>query len=173
MVLGFVLYKKWKVNSSLRILICFYGVMWMIAVSCLFITFGPYESWNGHPFTKTENVMFFMFSRTIFSFGVALMIYACHNGFGGVINKFLSWSFWIPLSRLSFMAYLCHPIVIPVMFRTLRSPLIYKDWLLIVLFAAAVTLSYCLAFVLAVTVECPIANVENAVYKFIGLKRRK
>ena len=172
MVLGFVLYKKWKVNSPLWILICFYGVMWMIAVSCLFIIFGPYESWNGHPFTKIENVMFFMFSRTIFSFGVALMIYACHNGFGGVINKFLSWSFWIPLSRLSFMVYLCHPIVIYLMFRTLRSKLIYTDWLLIVLFAAAVMLSYCMALVLAVTVEYPIANVENAVYKFTGTKRR-
>ena len=172
MLLGFVLYKKWKVHSTLLILICFYGVMWMIALSCLFIVFGPYETWNGHPFTKTENVMFFMFSRTIFSIGIALMIYACHNGFGGVINKFLSWSFWIPLSRLSFMAYLCHPVVIYLTFGTLRSQIIYTDWLLIVLFAAVAMLSYSLALVLAVTVEYPIANVENAVYKFIGTKRR-
>ena len=172
MVLGFVLYKNWKVDSPLWILICFYSVMWIIAVSCLFVVFGQYETWNGHPFTKTENVMFFMFSRTVFSFGIALMIYACHNGFGGVVNKFLSWSFWIPLSRLSFMVYLCHPIVIYLMFRTLRSKLIYTDWLLIVLFAAAVMLSYCMALVLAVTVEYPIANVENAVYKFTGTKRR-
>ena len=57
------------------------------------------------------------------------------------------------------------------MYGMMRFRFIYTDWLLIVLFAATVTLSYSLALVLAVTVEYPIANVENAVYKFIGTKR--
>ena len=124
------------------------------------MVFEQYKTWNGHPFTKAENVMYFMFSRTIYSTGIALMIYACHNGFGGIINKFLSWSFWIPLSRLTFMAYLSHPIVFTLMYRITRFRFIYTDWLLIVLFGAAVVLSYSLALVLAVTVEYPIANVE-------------
>ena len=173
-ILGFILHKKWKIRFNLRFRICFYCVMWFIAVSCcLTLIFGLYKTWHGHPFSKAENVMYYMFSRTVFSIGIALMIYACHNGFGGVINKFLSWSFWIPLSRLTFMAYLCHPIVLTLMYDTMRFRFIYTDWLLIVLFAAAVMLSYSLALVLAVTVEYPIANVENAVYKLAGLKRRE
>ena len=173
-VLGFVLYKKWRVRSNLWIRICFYSVMWMIAIgSCLMIVFGQYKTWNGHPFIKTENVMYFMFSRTVFSIGIALMIYACHNGFGGAINKFLSWSFWVPLSRLTFMTYLFHPFVLTLMYRTMRAQFLYTDWLLILLFAAAVVLSYSLALILAVTMEYPLANVENAVYKFTGIKRRK
>ena len=173
-ILGFILYKKWRMRLNLWFHIGFYIVLWILAVACcLTLVFGEYQTWNGHPFTKAENVMYFMFSRTVFSFGVALMIYACHNGFGGVVNRILSWSFWIPLSRLTFMAYLCHIIVLSLMYGTMRFRFIYTDWLLIVLFAAAVTLSYSLALVLAVTVEYPIANVENAVYKFIGIKRRK
>ena len=174
-VLGFVLYKKWRVKPkfNLWLHICFYSALWMIAAtSCLTIVFGQYKTWNGHPFTKAENVMYFMFSRTVYSIGIALMIYACHNGFGGIINKCLSWSFWIPLSRLTFMAYLSHPIVLTLMYATMRFRFFYTDWLLIVLFAAAVVLSYSLALILAVTVEYPLANVENAVYKFIGMKRR-
>ena len=175
-VLGFVLYKKWRVRSNLWLRICFYSALWVIAAaSCLTMVFnfGKNKTWNGHPFTKTENVMYFMFSRTVFSVGIALMIYACHNGFGGIINKFLSWSFWVPLSRLTFMVYLSHPIVLTLMYKTMRVRFFYTDWLLILLFAAAVILSYSLALILAVTVEYPLANVENAVYKFTGIKRRK
>ena len=154
--------------------ICFYSVLWILAaVCCLTMVFGEYQTWNGHPFTKTENVLYFMFSHIVFSIGVALIIYGCHNGLGGVVNKILSWRFCIPLSRLTFMAYLCHPIVLSLMYGTMGFRFMYTDWLLIVLFAAAIMLSYSLAFVLAVTVEYPIANVKNAVYKFIGIKRRK
>ena len=47
-----------------------------------------YKSWHGHPFTKAENVMYFMFACTGYGIGIALMIHVCHNVFGGAINKF-------------------------------------------------------------------------------------
>ena len=172
-LLGFILYKKWRIKcTNLWILICFYSLMWMIAIgSCLIIVFGEYKTWYGHPFTKAENIMYYMFSRTGYSIGIALMIYVCHNGFGGVINKFLSWSFWVPLSKLNYMTYLVHPMVLILMYRTMRVQLIYTDWLLMFLFGSVVILSYSLALILAITVEYPVANVENAVYKFTGIKR--
>ena len=173
-ILGFVLYKKWRVKCNLWISLCIYIVLWMIAVAfCVTIVFGQYQTWNGHPFNKAENVMYFMFSRTVYSTGIALMVYACHNGFGGVINSFLSWSLWIPLSRLTFMAYLSHPIMLSLIYGTMRFRFIYTDWFLVILFSAAVVLSYSLGLVLAVFVEYPLANVENAIYKFAGVKRRK
>ena len=173
-VLGFVLYKKWRLRSSLWIRICLYSVIWITAAAlCAVIIFGQYNTWRGHPFTKTENVMYYMFGRTGYSIGIALMIYACHNGFGGVINKFLSWSFWVPLSNLTFTAYLFHPLVFLLMYRTMRFRFIHTDWMLIILFSAAAVLSYSLALIVAVTVEYPVANVEKAVFKFIGVKRRK
>ena len=174
MVLGFILYKGWKVKYKLWINVCFYSVTWIIAISCcLIIVFGKYKTWSGHPFTKAENIMYYMFSRTFFSIGIALMIYACHNGFGGIIDKFLSWSFWVLLSRLTFVVYLCHITVIRLMLRTLRFRLIYTDWLLIIIFAAAVVLSYSLSLIIVVTVEYPVANMEIAFYKFAGIKKRK
>ena len=173
-VLGFVFYKKFKVKPNFWVNTWFYSGVWLVAtLLSATIAFGQYKTWNGHPFTKTENVMYFMFSRTVFSIGIALMIYACHNGFGGIINSFLSWSFWVPPSRLTFMAYLSHPIVLTLMYSTMRFRFIYTDYFLIVLVVSAVVLSYGLALVLAVTVEYPLANVETAVYKLAGLKRRK
>jgi len=61
-------------------------------------------------------------------------------------------------------------IILTPMYGTVRFKFIYTDWPLIVLSAAAVTVSYSLALVLAVTVEYPIGNVENTVYN--GIKRR-
>ena len=173
-VLGFILYKQWRARYKLWINICFYSVTWIIAISCCFIiVFGQYKARNGHPFTKAENIMYYMFNRTVFSIGIALMIYACHNGFGGITDKFLSWSYWIPLSRLTYMAFLFHVIVIILMYRTLRFRFIYTNWSMIVMFAAAVTLSYSLSLIIAVTVEYPVANMEIAFYKFAGIKKRK
>ena len=98
------------------------------------------------------------------------MIYACHNGFGGVINKYLSWSFWVPLSHLTFMAYLFHPLVYVLMYRTMRFQYISVHrldanntvccWSGTVVLPGFDSSSYCAA------------NIENAVYKFVGLKRR-
>ena len=172
-VLGFVLYKKWKLKFNFWVRLSIYILLWMIAVaSCVSVIFGQYQTWHGHPFSKSENVMYFMFSRTVYSIGIALIIYACHNGFGGIINSFLSWSFWAPLSRLTFMAYLIHPNVLDVMYGTMRFRFIYTDWILMLLFTATVFQSYSVAFIFAVTVEYPLANVESAVYKIIGMKRR-
>ena len=173
-VLGYILYKQWKIKFNFWVRLGIYIALWMIAVaSCMIIVFGQYQTWHGHPFSKSENVMYFMFSHTVFSIGIALIIYACHNGFGGVINSILSWSFWIPPSRLTFMAYLSHPIVLDLIFGTMRFRFIYTDWILILYFSAAVLLTYTVALALAVIVEYPLANVENAVYKFIGIQRRK
>ena len=82
-VLGFVLHKQWRVKSSHWVSLCIYIVLWMIAVVfCVTIVFGQYQTWNGHPFSKAENVMYFMFSSIIYSTGIALMVYAYHNGYG-------------------------------------------------------------------------------------------
>ena len=114
-----------------------------------------------------------MFSRTVYSTGIALMIYACHKGFGGVINTFLSWSFWVPLSRLTFMAYLAHPIVLNLIYNTMRFRIIYTDYMFMILAIAAIVLSYILALLFAVFVEFPLANVVSAIYQFAGVQRRK
>ena len=173
-VLGFVFYKKWNIKPHFWHRVFFYSAVWMTAAAlCLTIAFGQYGTWNDHAFDKSENILFFMFNRTAYSIGIALMIYACHNGFGGIVNSILSWGFWVPPSRLTFMAYLSHPIVLTLMYSTMQYRFIYKDYVLVSLIISAIVMSYGLALMLAVAVEYPLANVETALYKFIGVKRRK
>ena len=114
-----------------------------------------------------------MFSRFAWGVGLAFVVFACHNGYGGVINTFLSMKFWIPLSRLTFTAYLVHPIVLSVVFGSAREPVHYTDITLAVYAVGAVTLSYGAAAIVAVCVEFPLANVEAAFFKAVGLGARE
>lgn len=51
-------------------------------------------------------------SRLAWSIALCYIIFACVCGSGGVVNRFLSHPFWLPLSRLSYAIYLLHPFVI-------------------------------------------------------------
>ena len=172
-LLGFVLYKKWKVPGTFWVRLSIHGALWIVAaIFCSVNAYGQYKTWHSDPFSKAENVLVFMFSRTVWSTGVAIVIYLCHNNFGGAINTFLSWGVWVPLSRLTFMAYLSHPMVLTVLYGTMRSQLLYTHYYLSILVISTVVLSYSLALAFASFVEYPLANVESAIYVFSGVKRR-
>jgi peptidoglycan/LPS O-acetylase OafA/YrhL len=41
-----------------------------------------------------------------FIFANTFIIYACHSGYGGIVNDFLSSKFWIPISKMALSIYL-------------------------------------------------------------------
>jgi hypothetical protein len=45
----------------------------------------------------------------IFIFATSFIIYACHNGHGGLVNDFLSSKYWMPLAKMSLSIYLVMP----------------------------------------------------------------
>ena len=173
-VLGYLLYKKVQIPFKRRINWIFYLGLWILAAFfCLSTLYGFYGTWHGHPFNLAENVVYFMFGRFTWALGLALLVFICHNGYGWVVNSFLSMGFWVPLSRLTFNAYLVHPIVLSVLFGSTRQPLLYNDVTMAVYAVAAVVLSYGAAAVVAAFVEFPLSNVEAAVFKMLGFGARE
>ena len=178
-VLGYLLYRKAHLPFSHlqfgKILNWVgYIVLWMLATGlCLSTVYGLYPTWHQHIPSLAENVIYLMFSRFAWGIGLALVVFACHNGYGGVINAFLSMKFWIPLSRLTFTAYLMHPIVLTVVLASDRKPAHYGDIILAVYTVGAVALSYGAAAIVAVCVEFPLANVEAAFFKAVGFGARE
>merc|ERR1711884_483424 len=67
------------------------------------------DSPTGHSWNSFQSIMYNCFSKTGWSLALAWIIFSCHKGYGGVVNSFLSWKAWIPLSRLTYAAYLIHP----------------------------------------------------------------
>ena len=173
-VLGYLIFKKARLPFGKLVNWFGYILLWILATGlCMSAVYGLYPTWHQHLSTLAENVIYQMFSRFAWGVGLAFAVFACHNGYGGVINTFLSQKFWIPLSRLTFTAYLVHPIILTVIFGSARQPFHYSDIPLAVFAVASVVLSYGAAAIVAVCVEFPLANVEVAFFKIIGLGVRE
>lgn len=69
---------------------------------------------NTHPeyFSELVDVLFLTLSRGQFALGITMILLPCLMGRCWLLRKFLSFDFWIPLARLTFGAYLLHPIFI-------------------------------------------------------------
>ena len=58
-----------------------------------------------------EYAIFFSVSRFTWPLAIAWVIFACHYGYGGFVNSILSCKSYVPITRLSYVAYLIHPVI--------------------------------------------------------------
>ncbi|KAJ7365133.1 hypothetical protein OS493_007782 [Desmophyllum pertusum] len=99
-------------------------VGWFLAIGLgVSSVYGVYTFYkkDGRPFNLAENVIYGTFSRFVWGLALAWVIYACNKGYGSLVNKFLSASYWIPLSRLTYSAYLVHPLVLGAYFGSFQT----------------------------------------------------
>lgn len=71
-------------------------------------------------------------SRIVWSLSLAWITFASITGYGWIFNSFLSCKIWIPLSRLSYCAYLIHPIVIALFYGSRTNAFQYSDYLMVI-----------------------------------------
>lgn len=175
-ILGFIFFKKFKVSFAKPVInILIYVGLWQLAfVLCYTPVHGLHGAYDvGENLTEGEEIVYQMFSRLSWSLGLSILLYICHNGYGSVVNTFLSMKLWIPLRRLTLIAYLVHPVVLFVIFYTRRTPVYHTDITLAVYAVAAVVLSYGAAAIIKSFVDYPLANLETVVLKIVGLVEEK
>ncbi|GBM80806.1 Nose resistant to fluoxetine protein 6 [Araneus ventricosus] len=106
-LLAYYFYKR-KQNNAPKLKLVSLTTGWIIAacvaLTCQFSLF--HEN-----FSRVETSFYNALSRSGFACGVAWVIFVCVTGQGGVVNRVLSWKVWIPFSRLTYCAYLVHPII--------------------------------------------------------------
>ena len=175
LILGCILYKGInlkKLNKYLRLLL--YVAMWCVSGFVMFwLTYGLYFTWNGHTPHRFENFLYIVSSRFLWAASLALIVFACHNGYGWVVNSFLSMPVWTPLSRMTFNAYLVHPIMMTVVYGQLQTTLHYTDITIAGLAIMFVVLSYGAAAVVCVAVEFPLSTIEMKLFNLAGAIRCK
>ncbi|EDO47332.1 predicted protein, partial [Nematostella vectensis] len=147
----------------------FYLVGWcmafIMAVAPLYGPYSEYRKIDPKPFNRTENVFYGTFSRFSWALALAWVIFCCHTGYGGLVNKILSARFWIPLSRLTYMAYLLHPIILFAYFASFKTLMFYSDVNVSFYFLAALCVAYLCAFIVSVTIEMPMTQLEKILFK--------
>ena len=174
LVLGYLLFKEFRIKFRKLANTLLYLLLWVVAgVLLVVVLYGLYFSWHGHALTKFENVMYISFSRFAWAIGLALMVLACHNGYGFFINSFLSMKIWTPLSRMTFNAYLVHPVVLFIIYGQLQKTFHYTNITLACFTLALTVLSFGVAGVICVTVEFPLGTIEMLLFKLVGIKGRE
>ena len=174
LALGYVLYRGVVPRFSRITNISLYTVMWAVSAVLLASTvYGLYPIWHGHVPSTAENVLYTTFSRFAWGIGLALMVFACHAGYGGVINSFLSMKIWTPLARMTYNAYLVHPVVLTVLYAQMQKSIHVTDLTMAILAVAFVVLSYAIGGVVCLVVEFPLGSVELLLFKMVGLEYRE
>lgn len=165
LLLGYYIFtNKTKLNYKLRKEINLFLLL-VSLVLCGIILFGLYEDYNGSPLSKTQHILYQASSRTLWAIGLGYIILACLSNQGGIINKFLSAKFWIPLSRLSFGAYLVHLTFIYYYISVQERPYHYQDLNIAILYIGILVVSFVLAFLFSILFEIPLISLERFIFK--------
>ncbi|XP_035687102.1 nose resistant to fluoxetine protein 6-like [Branchiostoma floridae] len=132
---------------------------WIVGTTCALVAFftpfgAPEANLLGHPAWKA-------FERSLFAAGVAWVVYACCVGYGGIITEFLSWSGWLPLSRLTYTAYIIHPMIIQAYYMAYRGPRLYSSLTWWFMFVSFSFMSLLCGFAASMMAEAPFLELEK------------
>jgi len=101
-------------------------------------------------------------ARSAWGASVCWVIVSCHLGYGGFINSVLSWSAFVPLGRLTYMAYLVHPSILYAFYQNLGTLLYINNFTIIMTYFGTLVLVNMAAFVFMLGLEAPMIGMEKA-----------
>ncbi|KAG7197537.1 hypothetical protein KM043_017647 [Ampulex compressa] len=141
-----------KLNKKLELKKRNIVICWLFGSSCnILVLFGL---WERH-ISVVSTAFYVGLSRTVWGVGLAWIVIACQTNHGGIINQILSFKGWIPLSRLTYCAYLLNPFIINSVYLYGESS-IHVDFLSIgTAFMGNVLNSYFCAYMLSLMFEMP------------------
>jgi len=130
-----------------------------------YIIFGTYgsESW-----VTWENSFYLGLTRTAWGICLAFFCLTFFLGYGGILRRILSASVFDPLAKLSFGAYLVHPIIMWFFFFAQQDYVFYSDQTYYYLFVSFLILSFLISTLCYLLVEKPIMNLEPMVLRSLG-----
>ncbi|XP_074042229.1 nose resistant to fluoxetine protein 6 isoform X3 [Leptinotarsa decemlineata] len=108
MIAGYVYYKLKNTNEHICrmktfVIVLGSGCIMMVSVFSAKIFYNPY-----HPYNAIESATYAAFHRLGWAVGTSGLFYVASYGHASYLKKILSWSPWIPLSKLVYGAYLTH-----------------------------------------------------------------
>ncbi|ERL91085.1 hypothetical protein D910_08427, partial [Dendroctonus ponderosae] len=112
-------------------------------------------------------------SHTAWAVGLAWIVVACVTGYGGMINKLLSLPILYPFSRVTYCAYLVHPLLIRFMVMTMDSPVHLGRVSTVIIFLGQVLASYIISFILSIAFEAPVVSMLRIISKNFDIKDEK
>lgn len=119
---------------------------------------------TGNYWPKWRHVFYESQTGIVWALAVGFMIFSCAMGKGGFINDILSWTVWIPLSRLSFSAYLIHTFVLIGYLSSQEHFIHLSDVNFVYMYIGHLFLTYIMGYLVSMVFEVPILGLEKFIF---------
>uniref|UniRef100_A0A0G4GST7 Acyltransferase 3 domain-containing protein n=1 Tax=Chromera velia CCMP2878 TaxID=1169474 RepID=A0A0G4GST7_9ALVE len=146
----------------------------------VFLVFMPWtankeDSWK---WPTWANVMFLMADRSLWAVTLGWLVLCCLQGYAPCSNWILSWKAWAPLARMTYLAYLVHPVIMFIVFANMKGQEYYTEVVqLFLYFLGCWCATYLVAWVMTLLIEMPIANLEKilveGIAENVGMQEKK
>jgi len=138
-----------------------YPVAAVLLLSTVYGSYGNVTANFVYNWNEAQTVFYIAFSRSAFVCGLAIICYFGFRGYGGIVSYFLASKVWGPFARLTYLAYLLHPIImVSVYSSTETTPALTPLTISINLIAFTVA-SYAVAALVWLLIEKPFMNLEK------------
>ncbi|XP_012280074.1 nose resistant to fluoxetine protein 6 [Orussus abietinus] len=161
--LGSILYGSKNVTmSKLKVI---FG--WTLSLATMYTCiYGAMEITSvGHTYNVWESAIYGGFHRFVWACAVAWLIYACHTGYGGAIDRFLSCTLFRYSGRLSYSVYLTHLALLLYHVGVLQIPRQLHMYITIREFTGDFVFIFFTSLVLYLCVELPFFNLTRHAFR--------
>lgn len=138
-------------------------LLFLISLVCLFTTYPDYILSSG--LNRSILVSYQSLVRTLWSICIGWILFQCSINQGGLVNKILSWSIWLPFAKLNYSCYLIHAIMIKIILYNQVIPMYYQGHLIVNNFISHILISYLTAIVVMIFFETPFFVIEKKIFK--------
>ncbi len=121
----------------------------------------------GRPYNKLISSLVYPTTRIIWAINTATLIWMCITGNGGLVNKFLSWKAFIPLSRLTYCVYLTHAWIVWIYWGSKRDLVDMNNFNILSLFSGIIFMSYILGAMFSLLFESPFLVLQKYLMHWI------
>uniref|UniRef100_A0A915DJY4 Acyltransferase 3 domain-containing protein n=1 Tax=Ditylenchus dipsaci TaxID=166011 RepID=A0A915DJY4_9BILA len=120
-------------------------------------------------------VLYTLAGRPAFAVCLGWITFACETNHGKTVNSVLGHKMFIPLSKLTFCAYLVHPLLLQLYYLSRPNAFHFThSFQLLHMFFVAVFMSYAVALVFSLAFEMPVMHVDKLLFGGAdGSKRRQ
>lgn len=100
---------------------------WTIATIFAILSCGSSSiAYRGYEYDVNQSAMFAVFQPILWSISFCWVIYACYTGYGGVLEKFLTWRGFVVFSKISYAFYMSQILLIFTGISLTRNPQFFR-----------------------------------------------
>lgn len=121
-------------------------------------------------YTPLGAALYNSLSKVGWSLFLSWVTVACARGRGGLVERLLSWGFFSPLARMSYVAYLVHQPLIYAEMSLYTHPVELSAFSQFLRFSGLLGMTFALAFAGCLVFEMPFVALERAVFSTAAAK---